>query len=328
VEANRNFANKVWNAGRFVISAVDNAPTKPGSDPQWTVADEFIHARMRQVTRDVNRLFASYQFGEAGRQVYDFFWGEFADWYIESAKLQLKRGGDTAFYTAWTLMRVMDKSLRLLHPYTPYVTEEIWGKLRSAAQSKGDAFDVNGGWADALIIAPWPRSKEEEEWEEKAVNSFANGAMEHVRAFRSLKTDLGIPIKQRTGGTIIIEGDFRQVIDQQVDLISSLSNIDDLEILSRVPDLEEYKKFPSMSIPAVGSIVYLKTAGVFSSGDMRGKLENELDMAHSHIKRLEKLLSSDFADKAPPQVVAKEKEKLEKYIQTAAKLKDQISSPK
>ena len=92
VEANRNFANKIWNAGRFVINAIENAPEKAEKDPDWTPADEYIHARMRRHVRDVNRLFESYQFGEAGRQIYEFFWSEFADWYIESAKTPIKSG--------------------------------------------------------------------------------------------------------------------------------------------------------------------------------------------------------------------------------------------
>ena len=109
MEANRNFANKIWNAGRFVINAIENAPEKPEGEPEWTPADEWLHARMRTLVRSVNRLFESYQFGEAGRQIYDFFWSEFADWYIEISKLQMKEGGDKAFYTAWTLLRVMDR---------------------------------------------------------------------------------------------------------------------------------------------------------------------------------------------------------------------------
>ena len=156
VEANRNFANKIWNAGRFIISTLEKAPEKPEKEPVWSPADEYIHARMRQTVRDVNRLFESYQFGEAGRQIYDFFWGEFADWYIESAKIQMEEGGDRAFYTAWTLVRVLDRCLRLLHPFTPFVTEELWGHLKRACQAKSAAFNPEDGWANALIVAGWP----------------------------------------------------------------------------------------------------------------------------------------------------------------------------
>jgi valyl-tRNA synthetase len=89
VEANRNFANKVWNAARFVISAVGAAPDHPEGEAHWTLADRWVRARLASLERDVERLFQNYQYGEAGRQIYEFFWNEFADWYVEIAKLQL-----------------------------------------------------------------------------------------------------------------------------------------------------------------------------------------------------------------------------------------------
>jgi valyl-tRNA synthetase len=97
VEANRNFANKLWNAGRYVIRNLENMPSAPEAEPDWTLADSWIWARMKQVNETVNRLFEGYQFGEAGRQIYDFFWGEFADWYVEISKDQIAEGGDRAF---------------------------------------------------------------------------------------------------------------------------------------------------------------------------------------------------------------------------------------
>jgi valyl-tRNA synthetase len=124
VEANRNFANKVWNAGRFVIGALDQAPDNAAKPADWSLADSWIYARLQSLVSDVDRLFTAYQYGEAGRQIYEFFWSEFADWYVEIAKLQLAEGGDRAFYTAQTLVRVLDACLRMLHPFTPFVTEE------------------------------------------------------------------------------------------------------------------------------------------------------------------------------------------------------------
>ena len=326
VEANRNFANKIWNAGRFVISVIEKAPDKPQAEPQWTPADEYIHARMRETIRDVNRLFESYQFGEAGRQIYEFFWGEFADWYIESAKLQLSQGGDRAFYTTWSLMRVLDKCLRLLHPFTPYVTEELWGHLKTSANSKGNAYDVENGWAEALIIAKWPYSKPEEEWEKDAVSAFVTGTIEHTRAFRSLKTDLSIPVNQVTGGSIVVDNDTLPIIQAQENFIAPLCAIKDLEIFDRIPDPDEYQKYPSVSIPTSGSIVYLKTAGFVSADEMRDKLAKELKTTQSQINRLEGLLASDFSTKAPPQVVEKERSKLDTYKQTAYTIKTQLDT--
>jgi len=92
VEANRNFANKVWNAGRFVIGSLTNVPSKPEKAPDWTIADRWIKTRLDTLLSEVERLFGNYQYGEAGRQIYDFFWSEFADWYLEVSKLQIGEG--------------------------------------------------------------------------------------------------------------------------------------------------------------------------------------------------------------------------------------------
>ena len=139
VEGNRNFANKIWNAGRFVISAINPSPLPPfpGSrassraKAEWSLADSWIWARLYALVREVERLFQAYQYGEAGRQIYEFFWNDFADWYVEVAKLQMQKE-ETREQTVVTLVRVLDMCLRLLHPFTPFVTEELWGHLRQA----------------------------------------------------------------------------------------------------------------------------------------------------------------------------------------------------
>ena len=324
VEANRNFANKIWNAGRYVINAIESAPDKPEGDPVWTPADEWIHARMREVVRSVNRLFESYQFGEAGRQIYDFFWGEFADWYIEISKLQLRKGGDEAFYTAWTLLRVMDKCLRLLSPFTPFVTEELWGHLKQAAEEKSALLSQDDPWADALMLAQWPEAKPEEDWEKKAIEAFVNSTIEHSRAFRMLKTEMNIPVNQKANGAIIATKDMLATIQGQKDAIAFSSALKELEVLDAIPDAEEYKQYHSSSIAATGSMVYLKTDDLMNDEKMQEKLQKELAEANSQIQRLEKLLGSEFANKAPAKVVENERAKLETYKQTVEKIKKQL----
>ena len=113
VEANRNFANKIWNVGRFIIGTVEDAPKTAAGKADWTLADSWIWARLQELIRTVDRLFETYQYGEAGRQIYDFLWSDFADWYVEIAKLQMAGGGDRAHHTAVTLVRVLDTVLRL-----------------------------------------------------------------------------------------------------------------------------------------------------------------------------------------------------------------------
>ena len=328
VEANRNFANKIWNAGRFVVQAISQAPEAPMEAPNWTAADEFIHARMRSVVREVNRLFEKYQFGEAGRQIYDFFWGEFADWYIEAAKLQLGEGNDRAFYTAWTLMRVMDQCLRLLHPFTPFVTEELWGNLKNAAAVKGSHFVPESGWGDAIMIAPWPQSKALEDWEQTAVELFTRGVVDPVKAFRSLKTDLNIPVNQKVPGVIITAPENQTFLSLYQPIIMHLARLDNLSVENQVPDADEFKQYPSSSVPSSGSLVFVKLNNQDSVAISGDKLEKELRETENHINRLQNLLGSDFSKKAPQEIVSQEREKLEKYLQTAEKIRNRLLSVK
>ncbi len=154
VEANRNFANKIWNAGRFVIGAIDSLPQGAAKESEYSLVDSWVWARLQQLVRDVERLFQTYQYGEAGRQIYDFFWSEFADWYVEAAKQQMQdeaRRGQTVM----NLARILDISLRLLHPFTPFITEEVWGHLRTALRESPLA-GLAADWPDALIVAQFP----------------------------------------------------------------------------------------------------------------------------------------------------------------------------
>ena len=328
MEANRNFANKVWNAGRYVISTLEKVPAAAKAEPDWTPADEYIHARMRQTIRDVNRLFDSYQFGEAGRQIYDFFWTEFADWYIEASKQQIRTGGDRAYYTSWTLIRVLDKCLRLLHPYTPFVTEELWGHLRSAVENKSDQLTPEDGWGEALMVARWPQSKKEEPWETDAVDYFTRGSIEPTSAFRVLKTNFNIPIGQKMKGYIVTSLEYKEKISNSVEYILELARLSEVEVLEEIPSSGEFKNYPSESILSTGSIVYLQVEGSAAEEEMRIGLARDLEETNSQIDRLKKLLASDFSKKAPPNVVEKEQEKLKTYEEAARKIKKQLDSIK
>jgi valyl-tRNA synthetase len=171
VEANRNFANKVWNAGRFVISAVSNQRSAISEKAEYTLADSWIWAKLQELVRNVERLFQTFQYGEAGRQIYEFFWSDFADWYVEIAKGQLAEGGARAYTTADTLARVLDMSLRLLHPFTPFVTEELWGHSapRFARLSAGGSDQRLAGSAHHRRLAGSARG---EGWEADKVADF------------------------------------------------------------------------------------------------------------------------------------------------------------
>ncbi|MCD6475332.1 MAG: valine--tRNA ligase [Anaerolineaceae bacterium] len=323
VEGNRNFANKVWNMARFIIGSLEKAPRKAEAAPQYTLADSWIWAKMNEVISSVERLFGNYLFGEAGRQIYDFLWGDFADWYLEIAKLQLSEGGDRAFYTAYTLTRVLDNCLRLLHPYTPFVTEELWQHLKDAA--KEHSLELNpkhGEWEDALIIARWPEAMPLEGWENDKIAKFEQ-VQEVVRSIRNIRAEKKIQSGKKIPA-IIVAGDFFNTIQTQATNIARLANLDTekVKIIETLPEPPQ----DAISTVTAGIAIYLPLMGMVDTAAEKERLQKELKRATSHIERLEKLLSSPFTKKAPTQVVANEREKLASFQETAAKLHEQLEA--
>jgi len=328
VEANRNFANKVWNAGRFVISAIDEAGSQeagkqslPTSEDAWTLADSWIWARLQNLVRDVERLFQNFQYGEAGRQIYDFLWSEYADWYVEIAKLQLAEGGERALLTARTLAQVLDISLRLLHPFTPFVTEELWGHLRQAVLDSSIA-DLAQDWPEALIIASWPEPRPEENWENDKVAEF--GLIQNiVRTIRNLRAEKKVKPSRRVPATLV-SASHAQALEQQAASIASLAQLDEsrLTIRETIPDKPE----GNIAL-IVGPVeIYLPLGGLVDVEEERARLEKDLAEVDSHIRRLESLLASSFSEKAPAPVVQKEQDKLAGYQVSAEKIREQLEA--
>ena len=321
VEGNRNFANKIWNAGRFVLGAISQAPTKPQAEPEWTLADSWIWARLNTLVRESDRLFSTYNFGEAGRQIYEFFWGEFADWYLEIAKTQLAEGGDRAYYTARTLVRVLDACLRLLHPFTPFVTEELWQALKKTAIDLGfSPFDSTAKWEEALIIARWPEAGEPKGWEDQAVQDFAL-VQDVVRAIRNLRAGKGVQPSKKIAATLVA-GEKKYVLEKQAGSICSLANITPatLKILDTLADKLENQ----VSIVVSGIEIYLPLADLVDAAAETERLSKELAEVKNQIERLENLLGSGFGSKAPAAVVEKERGRLTQFKETAQKLDQQL----
>lgn len=321
VEANRNFANKIWNAGRFVLGALDAITQEPAGDPDWTLPDSWIWARTQALIRDTNRLFDNHQYGEAGRYIYEFFWGEYADWYLEIAKQQIAQGGDRAFYTAETLIKVLDLCLRLLHPFTPFVTEELWQHLRDAVLDSPWQ-DRMPDWPQALMIAPWPEPREPEGWEDNKIKDFEL-IQEIIRTIRNLRAEKNIKPGKLIPATLV-GGEFTATLQAAQASITSLAFLDP-ERTSIVPSLKEIA--PSDIALVAGPVeIYLPLSGLVNIEEEKSRLASELDELKMEIKRLEGLLAGPFAQKAPPQVVNNEREKLAGYQETASTLEDQLSN--
>jgi len=326
VEANRNFANKLWNASRLILSSLEDIKAADSGSPtamedyNWTLADAWIWARLQALIRDVERLFQNYQYGEAGRQIYEFFWGEFADWYLEVAKLQLAIGGDRAFYTAQTLVKVLDLSLRLLHPFVPFVTEELWGHLKANAI---DSLPLNGDeWPEALIIAPWPEPRDDEGWEKETIADF-DMIREIVRALRNLRSEKNVKPGQRISAKFVSSSK-AQVLLEQASTIAALARIDHDHMT--ISETIEGKPEGHIAL-VVGEVeIYLPLSGLVNLGEERSRLEKDLTETQNQIKRLESLLGGQFAKKAPEAVVQKEREKLNSYKLTAEKIISQLQT--
>ena len=319
IEGNRNFANKIWNAGRFVITTLAAIDSPVQGNCDWTLADSWIWARLQTLVRDVERLFGNHQYGEAGRQIYDFFWGEYADWYLEIAKRQLSEGGGRAALTADTLARVLDTVLRLLHPFTPFVTEELWGHLRTAVLDSPLA-DLAKAWPEALIIAPWPEPRPEEGWERAKTADFAL-VQDTVRAVRNLRAEKNVKPGTRIPA-IIVAGEKMPLIESQVGTIASLAKLDE----SQVSVVNALTAKPDGHVAlVVGSLeIFLPLSGLVDPAEERFRLKKELAEAEKQIVRLEKLLASPFAEKAPPNVVQGERDRLAGFQQVAEKLRTQL----
>lgn len=323
VQANRNFANKLWNAGRFVLGALEKCPEHTGTPPEPTLADQWIVARLHQLVRDVERLFGNHQYGEAGRQIYEFFWSEFADWYVEIAKFQLGAGDSRAFYTTHILLYTLDVCLRLLHPFTPFVTEELWGHLKTACRDHPPVYSPEKGWEEALIVAKWPVSSSKQAWESKSIDSFNYAVFEPVKAIRNLRKENNIPPSQKCKVTIVTSQD-ADLIRGQSTLIAHLAHAEEPDIVQDIND--DIKEYPSQSLGASAMVIFLQLNQPINSVEKRAALQQELAAVQVQIERIEKLINSDFGTKAPKAVVEKERQKLAAYQESASKIQKQLNS--
>jgi valyl-tRNA synthetase len=286
------------------------------------------------LVRDVERLFQSYQYGEAGRQIYEYFWNEFADWYVEIAKLQLSRGGRDSGeeggqanldprlsdrVTAQLLVHVFDTCLRLLHPFTPFITEELWGHLKNVITQAKIPYRLE---SDALITAQWPNPRPESAWEQEAVAWFSL-VQDIVRSIRNLRAERNVKPGRRISA-YIAAGKQAGSLQAQAATIAALAQLDEntLSIHESTPGrMEGY-----VALVVSGIEIYLPLAGLVDVGEERLRLEKELAETRRQAERLEQLLAGPFAQKAPPAVVQKEREKLAVVNDTMHKLMGQLDS--
>ncbi len=319
IASNRNFANKIWNAARFVTHSLDKASkTEAPKDPEYTAADKWILTRLSEVIETSDRLMDNYLFGEAGRQVYDFLWGDFADWYVELAKVQLGQGGTAAWTTLSVLCQVLDHSLRLLHPFIPFVTEETWGQIKRAFVEADLGIIPSEGWAEALIIADWPKAGEKYPQE----TADFEGLRELVRQIRKVRADNGVEPSRKIAAVLAAADKF-SFYQEQGPVLAFLARLDEEQLtISANSDAPER----ALTI-ALGQVTcYLPLAGMVDLDKEKARLGKELADLESQITRVSNLLNSPFAEKAPAQVVQKEREKLIQLQASQAEVKERLEA--
>ena len=320
LEGARNFANKIWNAARFVISNIQSPIPADGGTAKaaaWELPDRWITSRLHRLTGEVTELFESYQYGEAGRRINDFLWGEVCDWYIEACKIRLY--GDDAAARAVArerLVSVLEQGLRLLHPYMPFVTEEIWQHLKAA-------WPGGEGWGEALMMAPWP------EVEARLLDGEAEAGMELlmdlIRQIRNARAEYDVT-PGRPISAIVAAGARLPMLEAQRSLLAFLARVDE-EKLVLAADLEEKPQKAVALVAAEGVEAYLPLAGLVDLEQEIGRLQRALQEAEEEISRARGMLANpDFCDKAPEPVVQRQRDRLAEQQERRQRLEARLAA--
>jgi valyl-tRNA synthetase len=299
---NRNFANKIWNASRFVLMTTaeigDGVPTIDEVQPR-TLADRWILSRLAMLTNEVTRLINEFQLGEAGRQINDFFWSDYCDWYVEIAKVQMQGDEQARHATAGILRAVLDQSMRLLHPFMPFVTEEVWQHLYRTSEPDQALWP-----ASALIVAPWPQANTQA-IDEEAEQEFGL-LQEIIVRIRDARNQMDVE-PARHIPVIMAAGNLVAMLEAQAPLIQFLARTEPPKLHEQLAQKPEQ----SMSLLAGPVEIYLPLAGMLDIGKELERLNKEIALAQQEIARIQDKLSNEaFVTRAKSEIVEKEREKL------------------
>lgn len=309
MDAAWNFINKIWNASRFVIMNVEGFTAEDiDFSGEKTVADRWILTRLNETVEKVTSLFDQFEFGEAGRQLYNFMWDDFCDWYIEMSKEILYGEDEEAKQTTKSiLVYVLDQTLRLLHPIMPFVTEEIWAKIPHTGES--------------LVVADYPVVHPE--YDDKTAAKGMEVLKELIRSVRNIRAEVNTPLSKPI--TLLIKTNDQKIDEfliENTSYIERFCNPEELVIASDItaPDL-------AMSAVLTGAEIYLPLAGLINIEEEIKRLEKELAKWNGEVKRVQgKLANERFVANAPENVVAEERAKEKDYLEKQAAVQERIES--
>jgi valyl-tRNA synthetase len=301
VEQARNFANKIWNASRFVLMNLEgfdlaaDGLERLGSLDGLTTADRWILHRLNETVADVTRLIDAYEFGETGRLLYNFIWDDLCDWYIEFAKLSLY-GGDAAQKkrTQAVLAYVLDKTMKLIHPFMPFLSEEIWQHLPHEGET--------------IVLAAWPKA--DAKWQAPEAVREMQLLMELIRAVRGIRAEVNVPMSKKV--ELLVKpstDDVLHLLNRNAEYVQRFAGTSKLVIDAALAAPEK-----AMTAVVTGAELYLPLAGLIDIGQEVARLEKELQTLNAEVERIEKKLANEgFVAKAPQKVIDEEKAKLADY---------------
>ena len=308
VEASRNFANKVWNASRFIMMNMEKAEVKDVDFSKLTLADRWILSKVNTLAKDMTENLDKFELGIAASKVYDFIWEEFCDWYIEMVKPRLYKDEDeTKAVALWTLKTVLINALKLLHPYMPFVTEEIFTNLQDEEES--------------IMISSWPEFKDEWNFEkdEKAVDTIKAA----VRGIRNLRAEMNVPNSKKATVYVVSEKEeVRSIFEDAKVFFATLGFASEVIVQADKTGIAE----DAVSAVIHDAVVYMPFAELVDIEKEVERLKKEQKRLEGEIKRCNGMLNNpNFVGKAPAAKIEEEKAKLEKYTSMLATVEERLA---
>lgn len=301
-EVGRNFCNKLWNAARFALLNLEGETRawSPLQREELTAEDRWILSRLSRATRAVNDALEKYDPSSAIGAAREFFWSELCDWYLEILKPRLDEAGPSAAVGKQVLAFAIDQTLRLFHPFVPFITESLWEHLGARVQARG--IDVQLADAPLLIRAPWPAARAE--WEDAELDARFEMAQDVIRAIRDLRAKYNIPPKKKLGARVRASGPLATSLMMFKDQLRHLAGLETLEVGA---DLDK----PKLAATSVVGDAEVYVIGVLDPEKERARLAKDHAKVRGSVDGLAKRLENPgFVERAPAEVVEKERARL------------------
>ena len=311
VEATWNFANKIWNASRFALMNMgDISHDEIDLNRELALPDKWILTRLNETIENVTKNTDKYEFGEAGRYLYNFIWDDFCDWYIEMAKIALYGEDEERKQTTrYVLAHVLDQTLRMLHPYMPFITEEIWQRLPHEG--------------DSITVAAWP--KVNNDVHDEVASELMDKVMAIIKAVRNIRAEVNTPMSKQVNVLIkTVDNKVAEQLEQNRHYLERFCNSAELQIGTDVEAPEQ-----SMTAVVTGAEVFLPLEGLIDFEKEIARLEKELEKWNSEVALVQKKLSNKgFVEKAPEHLVEAERKKEKEYLEKRQMVEERLEQLK